>query len=168
MLLSTQILRFLAGFFPNFTVFTFRLRTKLRRDRHFLSPFQYPRAALRFALGYFLSPLWGLVILLMTQNPGLRFACPGLLYFAPLGLMRNPGWLIETRIFGVNAGSGGLRRRAFVGKSDTECPDSTKHACTILLFVKKIKFFYSFPCKRLAILGAEKIPNFSIKRASLC
>jgi len=49
-----------------------------------------------------------------------------------------------------------------------EYPDNTKHACTILLFVKKIKFFYSFSYQYLAILGAEKITNFRIKRASLC
>jgi len=48
------------------------------------------------------------------------------------------------------------------------CPDSTKHACTILLLAKKIKFFYSLACKQLAILEVKKIPNFRIKPASLC
>ena len=42
---------------------------------------------------------------------------------------------------------------------------STKHACTILLSSKKIKFFNCFWRKRLAILGTKKIPNFRTKRA---
>jgi hypothetical protein len=44
-------------------------------------------------------------------------------------------------------------------------PDNTKRAVTILLSAKKIKFFYSFFCKHLAILGSGKIANFRTKRA---
>jgi hypothetical protein len=47
-------------------------------------------------------------------------------------------------------------------------PHNTKRACTILLFAKKIKKFYSFPNKHLAISGNRKIENFRTNRASLC
>jgi len=40
--------------------------------RHFLSPFQDPRAALRFGLGYIIAPFWG-----FGENPG----APGLNIF---------------------------------------------------------------------------------------
>ena len=40
--------------------------------RHFLSPFQDPRASLRFGLGYIIAPFWG-----FGENPG----APGLNIF---------------------------------------------------------------------------------------
>jgi hypothetical protein len=51
---------------------------------------------------------------------------------------------------------------------DGACPHNTKRACTILLLAKKIKNFYSFSCKHLAISVNRKIENFRTKRASLC
>jgi hypothetical protein len=53
-------------------------------------------------------------------------------------------------------------------KQDATHPDSTKRAYTILLSAKKIKFFYSFLHNHLQILHPKKIPDFRIKRASLC
>jgi hypothetical protein len=53
-------------------------------------------------------------------------------------------------------------------KQDLEGRHNTKRACTILLFVKKMKFFYSISGKHLAIFVNRKIADFRIKRASLC
>ena len=53
-------------------------------------------------------------------------------------------------------------------KQDLEGRHNTKRACTILLFAKKMKFFYSLYHKHLAIFVNKKIGDFRIKRASLC
>ncbi len=51
---------------------------------------------------------------------------------------------------------------------DSPCPDSIESGYTIVLLVKKIKFFISFSGQQLSIFAKEKMCDFRMRDASSC